>query len=85
MLELFIPFLQSCIDRIKSDSISIEQRLLLSEFYTKCEYTDSASSEHRDTDLLKYLSMGWYIYNELDKIPHVQLQDVQLQEEIGNR
>ena len=72
MLEQFIPFLQSCMDRIKSDSISHEQRLLLSEFYTKFAYLEAAngyaSTGSNNSDLLKYLSMGWYIYNELEKI-----------------
>jgi hypothetical protein len=68
MLDQFIPFLENCIDKIKDDSLSQEQRLLISEFYTKFLYPNQEESE---TDLLKYLSMGWYIYNELSllKIP----------------
>ncbi len=68
MLEQFIPFLQTCIDRIKDGTMSQDQRLLISEFYTKFMHSDSIQTEINDTDLLKYLSMGWYIYNELSKI-----------------
>jgi hypothetical protein len=65
--DKFITFLQSCIDRLKDGSLSADQKLLVSEFYTKFMFSDANVSETlSEKDMLKYLTVGWYIYNELE-------------------
>ena len=65
--DKFITFLQSCIDRLKDGSLSADQKLLVSEFYTKFMFSDANASETlSEKDMLKYLTVGWYIYNELE-------------------
>ena len=66
--DKLVEFLRNCIKRIENNTITYEQKVALSEFYTQFFFQESNVCENmNDKDALKYLSMGWYIYNELNK------------------
>jgi hypothetical protein len=63
-------FLERLIDQYKSQQLTEEQEMRITEFYIKeCylkESNVSVSSNDSD-DSFKYLTMGWYIYEHLIK------------------
>jgi hypothetical protein len=54
--------LEDIINDLKNDTISEEKKRELTLFYIKNKYKEK--NEEND-DNLKYLSLGWYIYNFL--------------------
>ena len=67
-------FLERLIDQYKSQQLTEEQEMRITEFYIKecylkesAEPNDSVSSIDSNDDSFKYLTMGWYIYEHLIK------------------
>lgn len=69
--DKLVEFLRNCIRSIENKTITYEQKIALSEFYTRFLFQESNVCENmNDKDALKYLSMGWYIYSELRNNNH---------------
>lgn len=61
----FSRFLRETADKLDNNSLTEDQQRLLVEFYARYNYTPSSTTP--DTDLLKYLSMGYYIYEIVEQ------------------
>tara|TARA_Y100001972_G_C7549661_1_gene276345 strand:+ start:272 stop:469 length:198 start_codon:yes stop_codon:yes gene_type:complete len=55
-----ISQLQSIIKNLESNSLNIEQKDLLKEFILKINFTKEYYNKS-EQDLIKYLSIGWFI------------------------
>ena len=62
-MDKLLYFLEGVIENIKSDTIDDFTKTELINFYMKCNNPVDLD----DPDVLKYLCMGWFIYNELEK------------------
>lgn len=66
--EKFISFFDQCIERIKDKTLTDSQLQIIAEFYITFLFTDTNNIDDiSNKELLKYISMGWYVYNELKK------------------
>jgi hypothetical protein len=57
-------FLEDLIEKIKSDTIDHDKKLELLDFYIR--YNSDIEPIDNDNDIIKYLCMGWYIYNQIE-------------------
>ena len=64
--DKLLIFLQELIQKIQTNSLEKDRRLELIDFYMKYNRPDNVE-DLDDNDVLKFLCMGWYIYNELEK------------------
>ena len=73
-----IPFLRSLADSIESRELQSRQLQSIGEFFMAYQFQEQAVKDNLDhdennetkfsqTDLLKFLTMGWYIYQILLK------------------
>ena len=63
-------FLENLIDQYKRRLLTEEQERRVTEFYMKeCFFSKESSdpSDNLSKDSLKYLVMGWYVYEQLIK------------------
>jgi len=63
--DILLKFLEDLSDSIKDSKINREEILLLCEFYYKFKF--SKENHHTEKDLLKYLSLGYYMYSFVEK------------------
>jgi len=63
--ESLLKFLSDLSDSIKDGKIDKEEILLLCEFYYKFKF--SKEKHHSEKDLVKYLSLGYYMYSFTEK------------------
>ena len=64
--EKFIAFFQQCIERLREKTLTKSQEQLVLEFYTNFLFSDAVNvSALSESELLRYLSLGWFIYNEI--------------------
>ena len=63
-----LEFLKLLIDRIEKNKLDPECRSVLIEIYTRCLHSEIAPpfDETSDKNLLRYLTMGWFIYNQIE-------------------
>ena len=61
-------FLEDLIEKIKSDTIDHDKKLELLDFYIR--YNSNIEPIDNDNDIIKYLCMGWYIYNQIENKPN---------------
>lgn len=59
-------FLQNITDIVDNDTISDEEIMLLCEFYYKFNLMKD-NKLHTKQDILKYLSLGYYMYSFIEK------------------
>lgn len=62
-------FLEELLQKIKSNTLQKDKRIELIDFYMKFNRPDGVE-DLGDNDVLKFLCMGWYIYNEIEKNNH---------------
>lgn len=58
-------FIQDVAEKLKTDKLDNNTKMELVNFYMKCNSQMPPIDEISEKDLLKFLCMGWYIYNEL--------------------
>jgi hypothetical protein len=58
-------FLSDLLESVRDDQINKEEEVLLYEFYYKFKFMKE--QHHMKDDLVKYLSLGHYIYSQIDK------------------
>jgi hypothetical protein len=63
--DILLKFLEDLSGSIKDGKINREEILLLCEFYYKFKF--SKENHHTEKDLLKYLSLGYYMYSFVEK------------------
>lgn len=63
--DVLLKFLSDLSESIKDGKIDKEEILLLCEFYYKFKF--SKENHHMEKDLVKYLSLGYYIYSFTEK------------------
>jgi hypothetical protein len=62
MLEdKIIPFLEDLLNNIKNKNLSEEGLRKVSEFYLSYNLLET-DNNYSDKDLMNFLSLGWYIY-----------------------
>lgn len=71
-----IHFLEDIADRMKNRMLSEQEEKLVCQFFIDHSYYTSNTSNtsnnddsdsHTEKDLRKYITMGWYIYQNLDR------------------
>lgn len=70
-----IHFLEDIADRMKNRMLSEQEEKLVCQFFIDHSYTSNTSNtsnnddsdSHTEKDLRKYITMGWYIYQNLDR------------------
>lgn len=64
-----IHFLEDIADRMKNRMLSEQEEKLVCQFFIDHSYTSNNddSDSHTEKDLRKYITMGWYIYQNLDR------------------
>lgn len=62
--ELVI-FLRDLASRIEDGRASEEDHLAIGEFYISEKFRKSEEKEYSKEEMIKYLCLGWYIYNHL--------------------
>ena len=63
--DKLISFFQHLICSIEQDKLSDKQYIAISEFYTCFKFKEK--KEHfSPEDYLKFLSLGWYIYSQIE-------------------
>jgi len=61
----FQNFLSELSESIKEGKMNKEEILLLCEFYYKFKL--SKENNHKQEDIIKYLSLGYYMYSFIEK------------------
>ena len=61
--DLLIQFLNDMITKLEQNELKDEEILSLYELWYKLKFL---SEKHNDKDILKYLSLGYYIYSNLE-------------------
>lgn len=61
-------FVEDILEKIQSNTLDYETKLELIDFYTRCTYKNINNDVNNldDSNVVKFLCMGWYIYNELE-------------------
>lgn len=65
-----IHFLEDIADRMKNRMLSDQEEKLVCQFFIDHSYYTSNTSNNdseSEKDLRKYITMGWYIYQNLDR------------------
>jgi len=62
--QQLIQFLEKLVTSIKEGSLSLEELKSISEFYMMYTFSD-IKNDVSEKDLLKFLSLGWYIYKNI--------------------
>jgi hypothetical protein len=69
--KLLIPFLRQLADSIEQNTIAPNQLRQVGEFFMAIEFQKQQIQDQKDdfsgNDLTKFLILGWYIYNILQK------------------
>jgi len=60
-------FLGRLVEQYKNQELTQEQEMRITEFYIKECYLSVDSVSSNDDNAFKYLTMGWYIYEQLIK------------------
>ncbi len=63
--EKYIFFLENILSKLKNNNLSLEEQKELSEFYIN--YMFNKENIEDDEKIKKYVSLGWYIYEFLNK------------------
>ncbi len=62
-----IEFLNELVESIEKHNIKPEVLKEIGEFYMKIKFNDDYSKKE-DKEMIKYLSLGYYIYNNIEEI-----------------
>jgi len=64
--ERQILFLENLLTKLKSDHMSVKEQQELSEFYINYMFSNQNNQNDEEKNL-KYMSLGWYFYEILNK------------------
>ena len=64
--ERQILFLENLLSKLKNNHLSIEEQRELSEFYVNYMFSNKNDQDDEEK-VKKYMSLGWYIYEFLNK------------------
>jgi hypothetical protein len=59
-----IHFLEDVTLRMKNQILSDEEERTVSQFYINMLYNKSNPSSPSEKDLMRYMTMGWYVYSQ---------------------
>jgi hypothetical protein len=62
-----VPFLKELIESIESNQLSEEQLKHIGEFFMSYRFYENSNENSNETDIVKFITMGWYIYTQLLK------------------
>lgn len=64
-----IEYVEALLIRMKNGNITEDEKRLVTEMIIKSKLSDEFENnkDFTDDDFIKFLSMGWYVYNMLDK------------------
>lgn len=62
-----ISFLEKLISDIKNKKIPENKLAKISELYINFDFEDKYTDTYSDKDLLKFTTLGWYIYTNQNK------------------
>ena len=62
--KILINFFQEIIDKLEKDEVEHEKLVDLSKFMLKYKFEENYKF---DDNLLKFLTMGWYVYSNMEK------------------
>ena len=66
--DKIILFLEKIIQDIKNKNITQRQHQILTEFNLQYDFEQSVNEDDfSNRDMINFLSLGWYIYNNLNK------------------
>lgn len=69
--KILVPFLRKLADDLNTEKLSSIQMQRLGEFYmswllnSDLENNNKDSQTEEDYDMLKFLTMGWYVYTQI--------------------
>ena len=67
-------FLRELADKMDDETLSEDEKRLISEFYM--EYKGKQTEIYEIKELMKFFTLGWYIYNKVvidnDTIEHIE-------------
>lgn len=66
--EDLINFMETVIDKLKNKTLTEIELKHVSEFYIAFKFID-IKNELSDQELIKFLSLGWYIYKNISDSP----------------
>lgn len=66
--EDLIEFMETITEKLKNKILSEDELKHVSEFYMAYKFTD-IRNDLTDQELIKFLSLGWYIYKNISDSP----------------
>ena len=63
--ENVVIFLRDLATKLENNELSDETALKITEFFMKFNFIDSMFASEENADVLKFLSLGWYVYTHL--------------------
>jgi hypothetical protein len=63
--EYLINFLRNIISKLEQGDLSDQEKRIIFEFMCKTMFSEDIS-KHKSNDLIKYLSLGYFIYNNMN-------------------
>lgn len=64
-IKKLVLFLKNLANSVEQDTLDSEQLASISEFYMSWEFKKN-TGEYSSQELIKYLSLGWYLYTHLN-------------------
>jgi hypothetical protein len=65
-MDNIVTFLRKTADEIENGTASIKLNLEAVDFYAKYVRENSQNDDLSEQEIYKYLSMGWYVYQNLE-------------------
>lgn len=68
MMHYLIEYTEALLSRMKNGDATDPEKRLVTEMMIKSKLSEELNTEEfSDDDFIKFLSMGWYVYNMLDE------------------
>lgn len=78
-----VNFLRDLANKLETDSLNPEETTQISEFFMKFQFVQSLFNDMEDgssdQDIMKFMSLGWYVYSHL--IPRTRKENSDEQKE----
>lgn len=67
--QSIIAFLENLLTNYKQNKLTPEEKKRITEFYIKENFINSSlNTLNNEDNLMKYIVMGWHVYENLDKL-----------------
>jgi hypothetical protein len=72
--EKQVFFLENLLNRLRNNHLSVEEQQKLSEFYIHSMFSETYNNNNEEDNqkYMSYMSLGWYIYEILNKDKKIQ-------------